>query len=109
MRGGISVKGAAKTAWDAATTSGPDTAQQTGTIVVGPWKDIAEGNDCSLTNGCNRGVITTPMSVVDKAYGNLPKHFRSLSAIEDDKHLTARQRQTYESKLAADTAKLDGL
>ena len=109
MRGGISVAPAIKTTFQTATSSSPGTAQQTGTILLSPWKDMANRNGCTLTNGCNRGVITTPMSVVDRAYSNLPPNLRSLRAIEHDKHLTARQRQTYESKLAADTAKLDGL
>ena len=107
MRGGIAVGRAIRTAFQTATTSSPDTWKQTKTILFSPWKDIANRNDCTLTNSCKGGVITTPMSVVDKAYSNVPKNLRSPRAIEDDKHLTALEKQTYENLLLADTVKLD--
>lgn len=112
MRGGIGVKEAVKdadTALQAGTSSGPDSAQQTKAILFSPWKDIAEGKDCSFTNSCNRGVITTPMSVVDRAYSNLPPNLRSLRAIDDDKSLTKSQKETDINLLAEDTVRLDGL
>jgi hypothetical protein len=110
MRGGIGVKAAVKdadTALQAGTSSGPDSAQQTKAILFSPWKDIAEGKDCSFTNSCNRRVITTPMSVVDKAYSNVPKGCRTLETLEKCKSLTPSQRQGDENKLLADTEKLD--
>jgi hypothetical protein len=108
MRGGIGVKGAVKTAFQTATSSSPDTWQQTKTIVGSPWVNIAKGKDCSFTNNCNIGVITTPMSVVDRAYRNLAPNLRSLPAIDADKSLTPSLRQTDKNILLGDTAKLDG-
>jgi hypothetical protein len=106
MRGGIGVKGVIQTAFQAETSSEPGTAQQFGTIVGSPWKNIVQGKDCSFTGNCNRGIITTPTSVVNRAYSNLPKNLRSLRTIEDDKSLTESEKHTDIGKVLADSKKL---
>ena len=90
--GGIGAEGALEIAWYAGTTSGPDTARQTKTIVGSPWVNIAKGGDCSFTNDCNRGRIKTPMSVVNKAFSNVPKGCRNTEALGKCKSLTPSQR-----------------